>query len=151
MSQLLNASIDVTLLLEMINKGHSAANRGKQNGKVYVNVGIWVNDEPDRFGDHVSIQLQSHKDGKERDKKINPPKKDGSPSDKCYIGRGKKADFGNTQLQPGENTGLALNPNIYGGQPTQQAPPQQGQGFYNPPASNQQRNPWDQQRDDLPF
>lgn len=136
MSQLINASIDVSLLLDMINKAHTAANRSTKNGKVYVNLSIWINDEPDKFGDHASIQLNSAKDGVAKDRLINPAKKDGTPSDKCFIGRGKKADFGNAQLKPGESTGLALNSNIYGN--------------HQQPAPQNSSNPWDQQHQQTP-
>jgi hypothetical protein len=120
---LINASIDVSMLEEMFKKRHSAFNRSQKNQKMYVNLSIWVNDDPDKFGDHASIQLNSSKDGLEADKKINPPKKDGSPSERCYIGRGKKADFGAQPLNSNDSIS-------FGGSPT--------------PNTQQQGNPWDQ-------
>lgn len=118
MSQLINASIDVTLLLEMANKRHSAFNIGK-NGKTYMNVQIWVNDEPDRFGDHASIQLNHAKDMAEKDRLIHPLDKNNQPQKKCYVGRGKLSDLSPKPLDNSTAAGLKLDSNIYGGQPQQ--------------------------------
>lgn len=41
------------------------------NGAKYLNVSIWVNDEPDKYGNHVSIQI-------------------GGKDDKIYIGNAKE-------------------------------------------------------------
>lgn len=138
MASLINASIDVTLLLEMAQKKHTAFNRSAKNQHVYANLSIWVNDEPDQYGDHASIQLNSAKDGVAKDKLINPKQKE-----KCYIGRGKKANFGPQPLAAGESTGLPANTDFFGGGApagNQQSAPQQG-------------NPWDNQAPNggLPF
>lgn len=118
MSQLINASIDVTTLLQMANARHSAFNVG-QNGKTYVNLQIWVNDEPDKFGDHASIQLNHAKDMAEKDRLIHPKAKDGSPQKKCYVGRGKVSDLSPKPLDNSTAAGLKLDSNIYGNQPQQ--------------------------------
>jgi hypothetical protein len=123
---LINASIDVSLLEEMFKKRHSSFNRSSKNQRMYVNLSIWVNDEPDKFGDHASIQLNSSKDGLENDRKINPPKKDGSPSDRCYIGRGKKADFGAQPLNQSDTLS-------FGGSPTTGQQPQDNSQAWNQP------------------
>lgn len=115
MSQLINASIDVTLLLEMANKRHSAFNVGK-NGKTYVNVQMWINDEPDRFGDHASIQLNHAKDMAEKDQAIHPLDKNGNRGKRCYVGRGKMSDLSPKPLDNQTAAGLTLDNNIYGGQ-----------------------------------
>lgn len=115
MSQLINASIDVTLLLEMANKRHSAFNVGK-NGKTYVNVQMWINDEPDRFGDHASVQLNSAKDMGDKDQALHPLDKTGKPGKRCYIGRGKMSDLSPKPLDNQTAAGLTLDSNIYGGQ-----------------------------------
>lgn len=126
MSQLINASIDVTLLLEMANKRHSAFNVGK-NGKTYMNVQIWINDEADKFGDHASIQLNHAKDMAEKDRLIHPLDKNGNPQKKCYVGRGKLSDLSPKPLDNSTAAGLKLDSNIYGGQPTQAAQTGQAQ------------------------
>ena len=59
--KLFTGSISLTKLLEEAKKAHSAFYTGK-DGKKYCNVKIWVNDEPDQFGNHVSLQLNSKKD-----------------------------------------------------------------------------------------
>jgi hypothetical protein len=54
-------SVCVTDINEHGVNGHSAYNKG-DNGKVYANVKIWVNDTPDKFGNSLSIQLNPAKD-----------------------------------------------------------------------------------------
>jgi hypothetical protein len=120
MSQLINASIDVTTLLAMANSRHSAFTVGK-NGKTYCNVQIWINDEPDKFGDHASIQLNHAKDMAEKDRLIHPIGKDGQPQKKCYVGRGKLSDLSPKPLDNSTASGLKLDSNIYGNQPAQGA------------------------------
>jgi hypothetical protein len=118
MSQLINASIDVTLLLEMANKRHSAFNVSPKNQHTYVNLQVWVNDEPDKFGDHASVQLNSAKDMGEKDQLLHPINpKDGKPGKRCYIGRGKMSDLSPKPLDNSTASGLKLDSNIYGGQP----------------------------------
>jgi hypothetical protein len=84
MSILINGSLCLTDLVEQAQKGHSAFNRGKNN-KVYVNFTEWVNDEPDAYGNHASIQLNSTKEKRETEGKV-------------YIGNGKRSDT--TQSHP---------------------------------------------------
>lgn len=57
MSKLLTGSICLT----DINK--EAINIGK-NGKKYINVNVWINDEKDRFGNDASIQQYIDKENK---------------------------------------------------------------------------------------
>ena len=59
-SELFYGSIDVTSLLDQANKKHSGFTKG-QNGKIYAAINIWLNSEPDKFGNTISIQLQSIK------------------------------------------------------------------------------------------
>lgn len=54
-------SINLTELLDNAKKGHSAFVRA-ESGKIYVNVKMWVNDEPNKIGHHASIQLNPKKD-----------------------------------------------------------------------------------------
>jgi len=54
MSTLYGGSICLTDLIEAAKAGHSSCSRS-QNGKVYANVNIWLNDEPDKFDNVISI------------------------------------------------------------------------------------------------
>ncbi len=76
MSQLLTGSICLTELLEKAKQGHSAFSKAG-NGKIYFNFAQWINEEPDKFGNISSLQLQSKKDVREAE-------------GKCYIGNAKK-------------------------------------------------------------
>lgn len=69
MSKLYGGSICLTDLLAKAKEGHSAFIRS-QNGKVYCNVNIWMNDEVDKFGNIMSFQLNSQKDKREAEGKI---------------------------------------------------------------------------------
>ena len=45
--------------------------KGKTNGKTYVGINVWVNDEMDQFGNIAGVNLQQSKDERERkDKRI---------------------------------------------------------------------------------
>lgn len=76
MSQLLNGSICLTDLVDKFKEGHSAFVKA-QNGKYYFNFSQWLNDDPDKFGNHSSIMLRSSKDEREAEGKV-------------YIGNAKK-------------------------------------------------------------
>ena len=69
MSQLLTGSICFTDLQKALKEAHSSGTRAA-NGKVYANIAIWVNDEPDKFGNTVSIQLNSTKEKRETEGKV---------------------------------------------------------------------------------
>lgn len=68
-SDLLVGSICYTDLVELAKKGHSAFSRSEKNGKVYFNVALWMNDQPDKFGNTVSIQLNSSKEKRDLEEK----------------------------------------------------------------------------------
>jgi hypothetical protein len=59
-------SICITDLLELANKKHSAFSRA-DNGKIYADVNVWLNDEKDKYGNIMSIQLNPKKDLRELD------------------------------------------------------------------------------------
>lgn len=85
---LISGSLCLTDLVEKAKAGHSAFVRGK-NGKVYVNITQWLNEEPDQYGNHTSYQLNSHKDKREQE-------------GKTYIGNGKVMQIGGGEaVQPG--------------------------------------------------
>lgn len=66
MSQRFYGSINITDLLEQLNKKHSAFSKA-DNGKIYGDVTVWLNDNVDKFGNIMTIQLNPKKDLKERD------------------------------------------------------------------------------------
>lgn len=55
MSQLLYGSLDFSKLLELAKKGDKAFSK-HENGKIYLNAKVWINDEKDQFGNDASIQ-----------------------------------------------------------------------------------------------
>jgi|ERR1700722_660638 len=89
MAQLISASVCLSDLLEKVRTGHSAFTKAK-NGKVYTALTIWINDEPDKFGNHVSLQLNSTKEKKEAEGKF-------------YVGNGRIMVSGiGEPVKPGE-------------------------------------------------
>lgn len=54
-------SINLSELMDNAKKGHSAFIRA-ESGKIYVNVKMWVNEEPNQYGKHASIQLNPKQD-----------------------------------------------------------------------------------------
>lgn len=52
-------SIDVTTLLKQANLPHSAFVRAGKENKAFAQITAWVNEEPDQYGNSVSIKLQS--------------------------------------------------------------------------------------------
>ncbi len=83
MSKLINASICFTDLMDLAKKPHSAFTRAK-NGKAYVSLQIWLNDEPDQYDHDVSIMMNSKKESREVEGKV-------------YIGNGKTSTFGQSE------------------------------------------------------
>lgn len=55
MSQLLYGSLDFSKLLELAKAGNKAFSRA-ENGKIYMNLNVWINDEKDKFGNSASMQ-----------------------------------------------------------------------------------------------
>lgn len=68
-NQLFGGSICLTDLNDQARKGHSAFSKA-QNGKIYINILTWLNDEKDKFGNVMSHQLSSTKDMREKEGKI---------------------------------------------------------------------------------
>jgi hypothetical protein len=79
MNEFIVGSMCLTTLTEMAKKGHSAFSKSTKDGKIYFNYAEWINDEPNQFGQHSSIQLNSSKEKKESEGKV-------------YIGNGKKIE-----------------------------------------------------------
>lgn len=53
-----------------------------ENGKMYMNLSTWDNDEPDKFGNDFSISMSPTKEEIER-------RKSGEKVDRIFIGNGK--------------------------------------------------------------
>jgi hypothetical protein len=73
----MHGSICLTDLGDAFKAGHSAFNKSEKNGKVYANIAVWMNDEPDQYGNILSFQLNSKKD---------------AADDKVYFGNAKLPD-----------------------------------------------------------
>jgi hypothetical protein len=69
MSTLFGGSLCLTDIMEKAKSGHSAFSKAN-NGKIYFNVNIWLNDQPDKFDNVISVQLNSKKDMKEQEGKV---------------------------------------------------------------------------------
>lgn len=78
MSTRFYGSICVSDLIDFAHKKHSAFTKS-ENGKIYANVNVWLNDETDKYGNIMSVQLNPKKDLREQD---------GQP----YIGNFKEAE-----------------------------------------------------------
>ena len=88
MSKLLYGSIDFTKLLELAKAGNKAFSRA-QNGKIYCNLNVWINDEKDQYGNDASIQTTF---------------KDSTKEEKIYVGNLKVSEFNAPQsLQENSN------------------------------------------------
>lgn len=73
-------SIDVTTLLKQANLPHSAFIRAGKEKKAFAQITVWVNEEPDQYGNSLSIKLQS--------KDAETAKLEGS----IYLGNLKKSE-----------------------------------------------------------
>jgi len=77
MSQNFYGSVCLTDLIAKAKSGHSSFNKA-QNGKIYCNVTVWLNDEEDKYGNVMSIQA-------------NPTKEMAGKDEKFYLGNCKKS------------------------------------------------------------
>lgn len=78
MSQSFYGSLCLSDLIDAAKKSHSAFSKA-ENGKIYVNVNVWLNDELDKFGNIMSVQLNPKKELVEQD-------------GRAYIGNMKKSE-----------------------------------------------------------
>ena len=74
--KLFYGSLNLSTILEEAKKAHSAFATGK-NGKKYMSIKIWLNDEEDKFGNKMSVQLSAKKDAEK---------------EKIYIGNLKESE-----------------------------------------------------------
>jgi hypothetical protein len=77
MSKLLYGSIDFSKLLELAKAGNKAFSKAK-NGKIYLNLNVWLNDEKDQYGNDASLQTTF---------------KDATKEEKNYFGNLKVSEF----------------------------------------------------------
>lgn len=77
MSKLLFGSIDFSKLLELAKAGDKSFTKHK-NGKLYVSLNVWINDEKDKVGNDASIQTNF---------------KDATKEQKHYFGNLKFSEF----------------------------------------------------------
>lgn len=56
MSQSFYGSIDFSKLIEQAKAGHKAFSKSEKNGRIYLNVDVYVKDEVDQFGNIASIR-----------------------------------------------------------------------------------------------
>ena len=56
MAQSFYGSIDFSKLIEQAKAGHKSFSKSEKNGKIYLNVDVYVKDEVDQFGNIASIR-----------------------------------------------------------------------------------------------
>lgn len=61
MSKQLIGSICLTDLIDFAKKGHTSFAKA-ENGKIYANVKVWLNDTKDKFGNDASMQINPKAD-----------------------------------------------------------------------------------------
>ena len=86
MSKLYYGSIDFSKLLEEAKKGDKSFSKAK-NGKIYLNLNIWINDTKDQYGNDASIQSSF---------------KDATKEEKFYFGNLKESESVATPIVPNE-------------------------------------------------
>lgn len=64
-NKLFIGSICLSELNEKAKEGHPAFSKAT-NGKIYVNVNLWFNDEPDQYDKIAQLQLSKPKDSQEK-------------------------------------------------------------------------------------
>jgi hypothetical protein len=64
-NKLLLGSLCLSDLNEKARAGHSAFTKAS-NGKIYVNVNLWFNDEPDQYEKIAQLQLSKPKESQEK-------------------------------------------------------------------------------------
>lgn len=104
---LINGSICVSDIIEWFKGGHSAFNRSKKNGKVYLNFTEWINEEKNSIGQHSSILLNSTKDGEAGDL--------AKFGKKLYIGNGTKSERSGGEIPPDDRKDFDNIPDMSAG------------------------------------
>lgn len=73
-------------LSDIKNKAADRINKSEKNGKLYINLTSWDNDEPDQFGNDFSVSISPSKEEIER-------KNAGEQIERIYLGNGKIHSF----------------------------------------------------------
>lgn len=60
-------SICITEILEKMKEKHSAFMKA-ENGKIYMNVSVWLNDEVDKYGNVMALKANPKKEKKDTEK-----------------------------------------------------------------------------------
>jgi len=77
--QLYYGSICLSDMIKQAKLPHSAFVKAGKEDKIFANVNIWINEEPDKFGNTVSIQLNSTQEMQKAEGKV-------------YVGNAKKSE-----------------------------------------------------------
>ena len=78
MSKSFYGSVCLTDLIEKAKSKHSSFVKA-DNGKIYCNINVWLNDEKDKYGNVMSMQANSTKEMKDKETKF-------------YLGNCKESD-----------------------------------------------------------
>lgn len=97
MSQFLTGSICLDDIQAALKAKHSCFSKGN-NGKIYIAIKQWLNDEPDQFGNHASVLLNSKKDAPAEES-----------AKKIYIGNLKIQSTGGEAVKPEEADTVAAD------------------------------------------
>lgn len=89
MPQKLYGSICLSDLVEKAKSGHSAFSKSEKNGKIYVNIQQWINDEKNSLGFDSSLLLSSKKEKKDEEGKV-------------YIGNLKISEYSGAPITSGD-------------------------------------------------
>lgn len=79
MNQSFYGSVCLTDLIEKAKQKHSSFTKA-QNGKIYCNITVWLNDEVDKYGNTMSIQANPSKEMKDKEERF-------------YLGNCKKSEY----------------------------------------------------------
>ena len=91
MAQSFYGSIDFSKLIEQAKAGHKAFTKSEKNGKIYLNVDVYVKDEVDQFGNIASIRGTF---------------KGATREDKFYFANLKESQFNEQKVEASDVDGL---------------------------------------------
>ena len=91
MAQSFYGSIDFSKLIEQAKAGHKAFTKSEKNGKIYLNVDVYVKDEVDQFGNIASIRGTF---------------KGATREDKFYFANLKESQFNEQKVEASDVEGL---------------------------------------------
>lgn len=91
MAQSFYGSIDFSKLIEQAKAGHKAFTKSEKNGKIYLNVDVYVKDEVDQYGNIASIRGTF---------------KGATKEDKFYFANLKESQFNEQKVEASDVDGL---------------------------------------------